>query len=286
MNKIIQPIHNGSIIPAQIAGLSSYIIEEAEKSLDIPSQKIIDEAASDLGNLVSEALTLIKETRCLVYFVGGIFKQKHVETFIQKMVQNSTLKEIPQENRPLFINISNSNSIVLSLLQLLRRRRWLIDLKIPSWLYKGVSSLGTFPQANYSEYQKVFKSKNISTEEYHPSTMKLSQTFSSDRTKGILIMSELDSKVIEAAKVFNEKYLDQVVPIVSQTLHSKGRIFMIGSGSSGRVAVDIAVRVNNPNGIIHDFHLFIFFFSFSKISFKKKKKISDWNSSWRCKSIY
>lgn len=93
----------------------------------------------------------------------------------------------------------------------------------------------------FEEFAKEFKLEEVSTEQLHPHTKTLSQTMYRDSVEGLGLLLDVDEKVIEGLELFipSIKYL---APLLAERISQGGRLFMVGSGSSGRVAIDIAAK--------------------------------------------
>ena len=93
----------------------------------------------------------------------------------------------------------------------------------------------------FHEFNELFQLGNASTEQYHPLTKSLSQTMQSDTKAGLKQLLEVDRSVTEGYIAFLST-LEQLTPLFSTTLKEGGRIMLVGSGSSGRIAVDLAAK--------------------------------------------
>jgi len=311
LNQVIQPIHLGEIKPHEIAALSVFVFEgacgtgsrridaaEGRKGGDADSvcQEIVQEAAADLGHLLSHTLRLMSTTTTTtttttsrsspwVYLVGGVFKHDEVDEFCGAMIERSPLRELPWKARPVFINLSKVNGLVVSVKRVLSAQQHheqqhhktpLLQpaaghSRLPS-VSQLLLSLPVSPEGivELEEYEKVFdhrETKNIATEQYHPGTMNLSEVFDQEPIEGLKRMDAADESVLKGGEVFVERYLDDIGLAAFTALSSGGRLFLIGSGSSGRVAVDIAARWQEGNGegvlfvcLFFVFCLFVFCF--------------------------
>jgi len=97
-----------------------------------------------------------------------------------------------------------------------------------------------------SPITSVAKLGYLSTEKSNQSTTNLSQVMHANTVDGLKILHQEDQKVIEGLEQFNKKYYWPVRLLVQQKLLSGGRCFLTGSGSSARVAIDIAAKSKNP----------------------------------------
>jgi len=247
LSRLIQPIHLGDIKPHEVASLAEVVFEEAARG-DQVAREIVDEAAGDLGALVSNTCRLLGTTRCWVYVVGGVFKQDDLERFYSEMIERSPLRNAPPVDRPLFVNLARTNGLLLAVSEALHRQRREETgqgrgiAAVPSRL---LDSLPVLPEGgDLAEFLTKFSAKNMSTEEYHPMTTNLSQVLNdqSTRLEGLQIMDKADSSVLAGGAEFARKYLEEAASAVLASRNAGGRVFLVGSGSSGRVAADIAAR--------------------------------------------
>ena len=112
-------------------------------------------------------------------------------------------------------------------------------------IYNPPAFLSTLPPKfkSFEEFERAieFDFRNSSTEKLHPITQRLSQVMHESIEKGIELLWEVDKNVISGLKTFIPS-IEQRAPSISSKLKEGGRIFLVGSGSSGRVAVDIAAK--------------------------------------------
>ena len=106
------------------------------------------------------------------------------------------------------------------------------------------TSLHVLPKGNYlpyEEFKKSFQLGNSSTEQLHAATMNLSQTMFEDIIKGLEQLMECDQAVKEGHRTFVAQ-LQSIIPDFKKSHQSNGKIIIVGSGSSGRVAVNLAKK--------------------------------------------
>src|SRR4051812_10326153 len=95
----------------------------------------------------------------------------------------------------------------------------------------------------FEEFMKKFKLERTSTEQPHPLTKTLSQTIHKKVVDGLSLLVDVDEKVIGGLEQFIPT-IESLAPSIAASLQKGGRVFLVGSGSSGRVAVDIAAKCN------------------------------------------
>ncbi len=112
----------------------------------------------------------------------------------------------------------------------------------------ALHSTGAFksalPPGDYLPYEKfapLFQLGNASTEQYHPATKNLSQTMRKDLRAGLQQLLAVDESVIGGYRKFVGKMPELATEFVEK-LESGGRIIIVGSGTSGRIAKDLAAK--------------------------------------------
>ena len=98
---------------------------------------------------------------------------------------------------------------------------------------------------------------NLKTEQIHPLTERLSQTFHADdsRARAMQLLHSCDERVLTSSasffkttdfsrlcKAFHKSLSQALSGHEGSSGGGRGRVFLVGSGSSGRVAVDLAAR--------------------------------------------
>lgn len=92
----------------------------------------------------------------------------------------------------------------------------------------------------------------LSTEKTNPLTANLSQVMRRNCIEGLDLLAQADERALDGFEYFSQKYLPDLKLLVQNTLAKNGRCFLVGCGSSGRVALDIAAKCASKNiiGII------------------------------------
>lgn len=95
----------------------------------------------------------------------------------------------------------------------------------------------------FEEFDKEFNLGATSTELLHPVTKSLSQSIHKCIPEGLELLLNVDENVIKGLEEFIPD-IDSLAPLLSERMGSGGRVFLVGSGSSGRVAIDLAAKCN------------------------------------------
>lgn len=93
----------------------------------------------------------------------------------------------------------------------------------------------------FAEFQRDFNLESTSTELLHPFTRNLSQAMHHDVIDGLKQLVQVDEGVISGLTQFSDNIISLSAEF-SRKLNNGGRIFIVGSGSSGRVGIDIAAK--------------------------------------------
>lgn len=93
----------------------------------------------------------------------------------------------------------------------------------------------------FEEFEKEFALGNISTEQLHPVTKHLSQVMHKSVPDGMELLLKVDENVVKGLESFIPS-ITTFAPLIAEKVSQGGRVFLIGSGSSGRVGVDIAAK--------------------------------------------
>lgn len=95
----------------------------------------------------------------------------------------------------------------------------------------------------FEEFVPQFSLGGTSTEQLHEKTKTLSQTMPLDIVKGLEMLFEADQAVLVGFAHFIP-VIESLAPDLAVRMKAGGRVFLVGSGSSGRIAVDIAAKCN------------------------------------------
>ena len=93
----------------------------------------------------------------------------------------------------------------------------------------------------FEEFEKEFTLGTTSTEQLHPITKQLSQVMHSSIPKGMELLLQVDENVIKGLESFIPT-ITTLAPLIAGKISQGGRVFLVGGGSSGRVAIDIAAK--------------------------------------------
>ncbi len=94
---------------------------------------------------------------------------------------------------------------------------------------------------SFVEFEKEFALGNVSTEQRHPTTQHLSQLVHQNVSEGMELLLKVDEQVIKGLESFIPS-IRTFAPSIAGKVEQGGRIFLVGSGSSGRVAIDLAAK--------------------------------------------
>lgn len=95
----------------------------------------------------------------------------------------------------------------------------------------------------FEEFEKEFQLGNTSTEQLNVLTKTLSQTMHTNIPEGLQLLLDVDENAIKGLEDFIST-IELQAPSLADKIRHGGRIFLVGSGSSGRVAIDIAAKCN------------------------------------------
>src|SRR5260221_6627171 len=93
----------------------------------------------------------------------------------------------------------------------------------------------------FVEFEKEFALGSTSTEQLHPLTKSLSQVMHKSVSEGLGLLLAVDEGTAEGLELFIPS-IETLAPQLAERVGMGGRIFLVGSGSSGRMAVDIAAK--------------------------------------------
>lgn len=91
----------------------------------------------------------------------------------------------------------------------------------------------------FEEFEREFDLRNTSTEQLHPITLNLSQVMHESLIKGMELLLEVDENVIKGLEAFFPS-IENYAAFLSARIKLGGRIYLVGSGSSGRTGINIA----------------------------------------------
>ncbi len=231
LTKLITPLNSGKIDASTIASLAPLVFEKASNN-DLLSQNILKKSALELGKLLLSVTNRLELYNPPVYLLGGLFTSNYAEPFISQ-ISNS----IATQNRPYFTNIAKYKIATLVARELLLRS------KPP--LFSHISSLPIAPLSNAES--STIDGENISTEQQNKITANLSKAFAKDRLKGLQLLTKANSVITAQLAHFIKTDLPQLYQNLRSTFSRNGRLFLVGCGSSGRVAYLLAKKWNNNN---------------------------------------
>ena len=103
--------------------------------------------------------------------------------------------------------------------------------------------LSTLPKGfmPFEEFEKEFALGNLTTEQLNPITKQLSQAMHKSIPQGMDLLLDVDENVIKGLVAFIPS-IKTLAPALAEKIRKGGRVFLVGSGSSGRVGIDIAAK--------------------------------------------
>ena len=93
----------------------------------------------------------------------------------------------------------------------------------------------------FEQFQKEFALGETSTEQFNPITRSLSQVMHQNVSQGMELLLKVDEEVAKGLESFIP-FVQKLTHPLAEKIGAGGRVFLVGSGSSGRVAVDIAAK--------------------------------------------
>lgn len=155
------------------------------------------------------------------------FKIKTSNTFVKRGYLISKINFYKENTMNVTLDGGSSN---LTVFENHLTKKWLKELP-PDWM-------------PFEKFRSEFNLEATSTEHLHPNTLNLSQKMHFDSiSAGLEQLVSVDETVIGGMNVF-EEMISTNATAFSDKLKSGGRIFLVGCGSSGRVAIDLAAKCN------------------------------------------
>jgi N-acetylmuramic acid 6-phosphate etherase len=93
----------------------------------------------------------------------------------------------------------------------------------------------------FEEFEKEFALGSATTEQLHPTTRQLSQIMHKNIPSGMELLLKVDENVVQGLEAFIPS-IRSFAPSIADKIRKGGRVFLVGSGSSGRVGIDIAAK--------------------------------------------
>lgn len=121
-----------------------------------------------------------------------------------------------------------------------------------SSLFSSQSELKFIQETNaiHAQPKTTINASNLgylSTEKNNTLTQNLSTIMHRNCIQGLEILHEVDKQVLIGFEQFVQKYLPDLKQTLEKTFAAGGRCFLIGSGSSGRISIDLAAKSSNKN---------------------------------------
>ncbi|MFT4553585.1 MAG: N-acetylglucosamine kinase-like BadF-type ATPase [Chlamydiales bacterium] len=228
LGPLASTINSGKMAAFDVAVLAAHVFHHAQRG-DLVARRIASEGAHHLSKLLASLLTQLKISQCNVYLVGGIFKIPYSEQFIETIRQSP---EVSSLDDPLLINVSDTYIATQSTMEILRRNQ--------NPRFCGLSSLPHSPSTLSEDSLKKVHCGQLSTEQSHSQTSQLHKVFQKSSIEGFALLHDIDKQVTAKLASFLEEHFVGLSKKVQKTIRKGGRIFLVGAGSSGRVAVSLA----------------------------------------------
>lgn len=103
-------------------------------------------------------------------------------------------------------------------------------------------SLYAVEENEFEQLQKNYNFEKSSTEQSWNNTQHLSSIMHTSISQGMQLLIDADFQVLKGFKEFKESYLPHLTKKIRSCLEKGGRIFLVGSGSSGRIALDLSAK--------------------------------------------
>lgn len=107
------------------------------------------------------------------------------------------------------------------------------------------SSLPLLVNFDPNTFEEEFSLGKVTTEKSHPVTANLSRDFEDDYEKGLSSLFTVDQSIFSFFDNFAKTHLDQLETVCKNAIKQGKRIIFVGSGSSGRVGIDLAAKWHN-----------------------------------------
>lgn len=89
----------------------------------------------------------------------------------------------------------------------------------------------------------------LSTEGASPITAQLSAVMRQDIPAGLVLLHQVDQQVVSGLDRFIAEHLATMRAAFTKTMEVGGRCFLVGSGTSGRISIDLAAKALSPSVI-------------------------------------
>ncbi len=230
---LIGPINGNQESPGKIASIAPLVFQEAWKGDEVAYQ-IVEMAANELGDLLASGVQDTEIKHCLTYLIGGLFQNTNTEAFLKLVCKSPLMQKLNKGTRPLLINISEQMVPTLVVQEKLRLSK--------SDEYQSLTSLPLVEEVHSIDYHSDYNREFITTEKHHSDSKTLSHTFHRDHLEGLKLMQKLDYSVIAGSEKFVDQYYEKISQKLIKKIKGGGRVFFVGSGASGRIAVDLAAK--------------------------------------------
>ncbi|MCH9634726.1 MAG: N-acetylmuramic acid 6-phosphate etherase [Chlamydiae bacterium] len=232
-SELVMSINGNQVKPGKIASVAPLVFQEAWKGDRIAFQ-IVEKAAHELGDLLAKAVDSSEIKHCLTYLIGGLFQNKNSDQFIKQICHSPLMQQLKKSERPLLVNLSEKMIPTLVVQEKLKLAQ--------GDEYRNLETLPIGDEFLKGESKTDFNKEFVTTELSHPESKELSHIFFKDHLQGLKVIQKLDYSVIDGATTFVDNEFEKVALKMIKKVKNGGRVFFVGSGSSGRLCVDLSAK--------------------------------------------
>lgn len=234
LQEAITRVNTGQIPAGKIAELALKTAAFAQEG-DVVSKKVMDQAMEELAMLIINVIKRMPgKDPTPVYLIGGLFEHEYP---VKKQIEEAEV----------FKNFKKQYSGAIELHNVSRR---CVAAEVVTRCLKRTDApmafLNTLPEGclPYKDFEDTFGFDKNSTEKSHPLTRRLSQTMNQDIEHGMELLLGVDEMAYESLNQHIDRILSILTPSLTRTFKDGGRILLVGSGASGRAAIDLAAKCN------------------------------------------
>ncbi|MBN4067054.1 SIS domain-containing protein [Simkania negevensis] len=192
------------------------------------SQAIVKENAHHLAALVASVQNELHTTSATLYLHGGVFQDEYADSFVEQIKAAPSFIAAFADAEPLIINIAGQFPTTSA-----------VQDKLLACRYPSLQRLLTLPVPSSSfkkRYENIACCQELTTEERHPLTMEIDKVLRKDIVAGLNILHSVDTEAAKKLLDQGQQSLAFLLEEVVKTFEQGGRVFLVGAGSSGRVA--------------------------------------------------
>jgi N-acetylmuramic acid 6-phosphate (MurNAc-6-P) etherase/N-acetylglucosamine kinase-like BadF-type ATPase len=222
LKSLIRDITLREIPVSRVAGLVPIVFAKA-KEKDRVALAIVQQTGEELKKMLATMLKISGLANCEIHLWGGLFKSPFADSFSERLNEELNLK-----GRNIHLVNQSQQNPALLFARLLQREKGNV-----ARLQPGVLPFDTF--------MKNFHLGELSTEQPNPTTASVSQVMHENTAAGLKMLLEVEKEVILGFEKFIPR-LSELTPQLTERISEGGRVFLVGSGSSGRIAIDLAAK--------------------------------------------